>query len=157
MLKLFNLFGNPTAIEQVLKEAIPDSEEALQSKACLETDLDKINKARNRVLDHIVKDLLTQPQAEKSLPDRKDRETLLRAESERAEGQITDVTSPEPLSVDVEEIKTGFGKWVWAVDEQGEHCIIHRPGGVTISSGGEGGDWVKPGQLIPFRRHRDVS
>lgn len=66
-----DLLGNPAAIERAIQTAAPDCDKALKVRERLEGELAKVEKARNRVLDWIARDLITDVQAEAKLVARR--------------------------------------------------------------------------------------
>jgi DNA invertase Pin-like site-specific DNA recombinase len=105
LVDLFEMFGNPAAIEKAVKAAVPDCDKALIRKAKIEADLAGIDKARNRILGQIEKDTITDAQAEGKLKDLKNRETDLRAELETLVATLKEVPDPETIELFVEQIK----------------------------------------------------
>lgn len=78
--KLFETFGNPAAIERAMREAIPDCDQLIKRRRLLETELEKIARGRDRLLDLVLKEAITSEQAEAKLDQVKPREAELRAE-----------------------------------------------------------------------------
>lgn len=125
--KLVNLLGNPAAIERAIKACIPDCDEALGRKQALECELAKIERARERVLDLVVKDSLTDAQAEKKLGELKQREAGLRTELETLESSLANLPDPEAIRVFVDRSDDGT---VMVHDEEGNVL----PGGNYLST-----------------------
>jgi hypothetical protein len=75
--QLFDLLGNPTAIDRAVKDAIPDCDAALKDKARVEVEMGKVEKATTDILALIAKGLLDPGQAEKQLQSLKDRKLTL--------------------------------------------------------------------------------
>ena len=67
MRDVFNLLGNPAAIERAVKAAIPDAVKAIKQRERFQVEVAKIQKARDRVLSLIQKDAITDKQAEGNL------------------------------------------------------------------------------------------
>ncbi len=76
--QLFDMFGNPAAIELAVQAAVPDGKKTQRERTRLEAEIGKIEQGRNRVLDLIERDSITIAQADKKLSQMKDRETTLR-------------------------------------------------------------------------------
>jgi DNA invertase Pin-like site-specific DNA recombinase len=106
--ELFGLFGNPAQIERAVRAAIPDCGQARADKERLEGELAKIAKARNRVLDRIEDDDLTDAQAKAKLLDLKEREAALRSRLESIEASLADVPDEEALRLYVSHIEHPF-------------------------------------------------
>ncbi len=85
---VFNLLGNPAAIERAVKAAIPDANKAIRQRERLQADVAKIQKARDRVLSLIQKDAITDRQAELKLLQLKSQEAALLA---KLDGLVVDV------------------------------------------------------------------
>ncbi|MGD0900143.1 MAG: recombinase family protein, partial [Thermoguttaceae bacterium] len=94
---LFNMLGNPAAIEQAIKAAVPDCDKALKQRERLEAELAKIERARNRVLDLIERDTITDAQAAAKLQALKDREATLRGELDKLAAALADVPDAETV------------------------------------------------------------
>lgn len=95
---LFNLFGNPAAIKRAVKSAIPDGDKLSKRKLTLEAELTKIERARGRVLDHIIKDAITDAQAAPKLIQLNKRENELRIELEKVLGSLGSSVDGDDLS-----------------------------------------------------------
>jgi site-specific DNA recombinase len=104
ILQLFNMFGNPTAIERAIKAAVPDCDKALKRRRHLEEELAKVGKARDRILSYVAKDTLTDEQAEKQLRELKERESGLQGEMDKLSATLADVPDEESLRVYVEKV-----------------------------------------------------
>jgi hypothetical protein len=109
---------------------VPDASESLACRDRLDAELDKIAKARGRVLDLIEKDLIDDAQAEKKLRDLKDRETTLRAELDSIIAALIDLPDEPTVRRYVERITSSLRTSVIVYDENGEPC----EGGNTIST-----------------------
>jgi hypothetical protein len=57
---LFELFGNPAQIERALKAAVPDCDDALKRRERLRKEHDGVQRARERILGLIRKDLISE-------------------------------------------------------------------------------------------------
>jgi DNA invertase Pin-like site-specific DNA recombinase len=112
---LFNMLGNPAAIERAVTAAIPDCEKALNQRQHVEEELAKIGKARDRVLGLIEKDALTDAQAETKLRDLKDREAGLRAELDKLAVMLAEVPDAETVRRFVEQV----GDAIFVLDDEG--------------------------------------
>src|SRR5262249_32127400 len=99
---LFDMLGNPAAIERAVKAAVPDCDKALEQRRPLEDELAKVGRGRERVLGLVAKDLLTDDQAEKQLRELKERESGLRAELDKLAAALADVPDAEAVRVFVE-------------------------------------------------------
>lgn len=78
--KLFDLFGNPAALARAVEAAVPDAAKTEKHRQRLQDELTKIEKARNRVLTLIEKDVISDGQAEEKLLALKAREEKARRE-----------------------------------------------------------------------------
>ncbi|HEY7427120.1 MAG TPA: recombinase family protein [Gemmataceae bacterium] len=77
IVQLFNLLGNPAAIDRAVKDAIPDCDAALKDRGRLEKDMDRISKARANLLTLIERGALLLEEAEKKLNDLRERREAL--------------------------------------------------------------------------------
>lgn len=117
--QLFEMFGNPAAIERAVKAAVPDCDKALKQQGRIQAELAQVESARNRVLNLIERDTLTIEQAEKKLRDLKDREAGLRANLDKLAAALADVPDEETVRCYVERIEGVFGPTIVVQDEQG--------------------------------------
>lgn len=123
---LVNLFGNPAAIERSVRAAIPDADKSLKRRKWLEEELTKIDKARDRVLSLVEKDVITDDQAEKKLGEMKEREGLLRGELETLKAALQEMPDEEELKLFVERTRES----VIVYDQSGEQ----QPGGSGLGT-----------------------
>jgi site-specific DNA recombinase len=124
---LFGMLGNPAAIEQAIKAAIPDCEEALTRRQHLEEELAKVSRGRERVLGLVAKDLLTDGQAEKQLRELKEREAGLRSELDKLAATLAEVPDAETVRLFVEQMEDAIGPII----------IIHDGEGNTYAGGND--------------------
>jgi DNA invertase Pin-like site-specific DNA recombinase len=115
---LFNMLGNPAAIERAVKSAVPDCDKALKQRERLEAELAKIEKARNRVLDLIERDTITDAQATAKLQALKERETALRGELDKLAAMLADVPDADTMRQAALEIQEVCGA-IFIVDDAG--------------------------------------
>jgi site-specific DNA recombinase len=90
---LFGMFGSPAAIERAVKAAAPDCEKLLKERRRLEGELGKVTRGRDRIVGLIVRDSLTDEQAEEQLAELKEREEALREQLERLGEQLVSVAA----------------------------------------------------------------
>lgn len=102
--ELFQLLGNPASIERAIKAAIPDCDRLVEKRERLEVELTKKDKARNRLLDLIEKDAITDEQAAKKLHDLKESEVGLRAEMEKVNLALADLPGERGIGLFVEPV-----------------------------------------------------
>lgn len=102
--QLFSLFGNPAAIERAVQSAVPRNEEMVVRKEHLDLELAKIERARDRILALVIKDVLTDEQAEKQLRELKTGEDEMREERDRIARQLDSLPSQEELRIYVEKV-----------------------------------------------------
>lgn len=107
LLDLFNTFGNPAALERAIKAAVPDCDKIMKRRDHLQEELAKTDRARNRVLDLIDKDSITDAQAGKKLGELKDREAELRSELDKIAVTLANVPDQETLRLYVETTDDG--------------------------------------------------
>jgi DNA invertase Pin-like site-specific DNA recombinase len=130
---LFNLFGNPAAIERAVKAAVPDCDKALKRQEHLKAELAKVERARGRVLDLIDKDALTDAQAEGKLRELKEREDTLQAQLDEVAATLADVPDAEEVKRWVHRIEDGCGPGIPDItvfDDNGEMYV----GGNDVAS-----------------------
>jgi DNA invertase Pin-like site-specific DNA recombinase len=99
---LFDMFGNPAAIERAVQSAIPDCAEEVKRRLRLEGELTNLRKARSRLLNLVVKGAITEDQAEAELTGLKEREELLGQQLDKLAAVLADVPDPEAIRCYVE-------------------------------------------------------
>jgi hypothetical protein len=119
--ELFDLMGNPAAIERAVTSAVPNNTEAHAKKTRLDMELQRIAEARDDILNLIQHRKLTRDQAAKKLDSLQKRESLLRQEQGSVEEQLANTPSPDELRLHVEEIidSMGTGKSIFLMDAEG--------------------------------------
>ncbi len=137
--QLFNMFGNPAAIERAVKSAIPNCDEALSRKQRLEAELAKVQKGRDDVLALIERGAVALSEAEERLRKSGERAEALRGEIGKLEDALDDVPDEQDVRCWVEacttkrdEIETGqhVDDYVFVYGDDGNM----RAGGNSISS-----------------------
>jgi len=97
---LFNVFGNPKAVEEAMQAAIPDQEEKRkQQERVKELDrlIEKETKARQRILHLVRKGDVTEDEASQELQAAKDAETRYQEERGRLAASLENVPTPEEV------------------------------------------------------------
>jgi hypothetical protein len=117
--KLFEMFGNPAVIERAVKAAIPDCDKAIERQRKLEADIASVEKARGRIIGLVVREAITEQQAEKELMELKQRDRLLREQLDNLKLTLQDVPDEESLRVYTERIEDAFGQAFYEVDGDG--------------------------------------
>lgn len=164
---LFNMFGNPAAIERSVRAAVPDCDKALRRRARVEEELAKLAQARDRVLALVIEDHLTESQAAKKLGELKGREGVLRDELGRLNAALADVPDP----ADVRRYVERFGESVVVFDDGGNQyaggndvqsfllmsrqerrALVESVFGAHLPDGTPGGVYIKPAGGQRFRR-----
>lgn len=105
---LFNTLGNPAAIERAVKAAIPEDGKARRRAERIKKEIAKIERARNRVLGLIEKDLITDEQAEQKVRELKDREAKYQQELDQLAATLANVPDEDGLKYYVERIGDGI-------------------------------------------------
>jgi site-specific DNA recombinase len=111
MLHLFDCFGNPQAVQQAVEKASGDIEKIKEYRtrlARIEGELEKIAQGRQRVLDLVIKDAISQPDAEDRLKTLKDRESALREERDRLSEFLGSKPTPEQIEDTSKRIAAAF-------------------------------------------------
>jgi DNA invertase Pin-like site-specific DNA recombinase len=113
--QLFNMFGNPAQIERAVRSAVPDCDSLLKRRQTVESNVERLSKARSRILSLIVKGTITDEQAEKQLEDLKEQEGVFRDELYRLTEQIGNLPSEDELRIYVEKVNS----LIFLYDDQG--------------------------------------
>jgi hypothetical protein len=104
---LFECFGNPQAVQRAIEDATPNLEkiqELRKRRARVAGELEKIDKARNRILGLIEKDTLTDAQAAAKLNEMKEREARQQNQLRSIDGQLGNVPSPDAIRAVAERV-----------------------------------------------------
>lgn len=116
---VFDMLGNPSAIERAVKATIPDHDRAVGRRERLTAELAKIDKARDRIIGMIEKDAITDEQAESKLLELRRRETELRAQLETVQTMLSEVPDTEAIRLWVHRIAVDGGEDIVIQDEDG--------------------------------------
>jgi DNA invertase Pin-like site-specific DNA recombinase len=133
--ELFNLCGNPAAIERAVKAATGDHAEAQGDRERLVGELDKVAKAIRDVLTLIERRALTLEQAEARLLKWQERERELRERIGVMDEELIEVPTAEEVRLFVEELepyRPGGPPVLWLMDEKGD----------TYAGGNDLGTWL---------------
>jgi len=167
--QLFDMFGNPTAIERAVNRAIPDCDKTRKRLSTVEDELAKVEKGRNRVVGMIAQDLLTDEQAASKLRELKERESILQTEREQLNATLADVPDEPTLRKYVQKVKEtilvydGDGTIEPANDVQTfvdmtrteRRNLVEAVFRVPLADGKPAGIYVTPdGQYGPTRRRK---
>lgn len=110
--QLFECFGNPVALQRAMERAVPNNERADGERKRLQhlaSELTKIEKGRNRIIELIKKDTITDAQADKHLGELNQREVKLREEFESLTSHLDNAPSPEQIKAIAESVGRKFG------------------------------------------------
>jgi DNA invertase Pin-like site-specific DNA recombinase len=147
--QLFNMFGNPAAIERAIKAAVPDCEEALRRRGRLAADLAKVEKAQGRLIDAIADGLLTRDQARRKVDELKGREGALRAELDKIDATLADVPDEGAVRLYVERFGSSGTSYGNVRDEDGnpvtrpyDNVEVIDDSGQTYVGGNSLGTWL---------------
>ncbi len=102
LMHLFNLFGNPVAVQKAIEAASPDLDKIKQYEQRLSritAELERIERGRQRILELVVRDAIRQEQAEAKLTDIKEREASLRDEQARLGDYLASRPSQEQITL----------------------------------------------------------
>jgi hypothetical protein len=110
---LFNMVGSPAAIERAVRATVPDKEHKRLVR--LKAELDKVVKARGRVIDAIADDTLTKSEAKAKLDELAGREAQLRGECDKLE----DVIGEAPDANEVRRYVDKCGEAIFIYDDNG--------------------------------------
>jgi DNA invertase Pin-like site-specific DNA recombinase len=102
---LFNLLGNPAAIQKAVKAAVPDCDKVMKRKAKVEGELARIDKARKRLVSLIVKGTISDEEAESQLDELKRQRTDFEAELEALAAALIEVPTEDGIKLFVERTK----------------------------------------------------
>lgn len=126
VIQLFNLLGSPAHIERAIRSAVPECDKLMKRRQVLEVDLSKLVKGRERILSLVVKDVLTDEQAESQLSALNQRESILRAEMDKLTAQLESIPDEEAIRCYVEKI----GSTIFVYDDN----LNEHPGGNDLGT-----------------------
>jgi hypothetical protein len=147
--KLFEMFGNPARIEAAVRAAVPDCDSMTKRRQLLAADLDKIDRARQRILSKVAKELITDEQADPELAKLRDRETVLRQELDGLAADLDQLPSQEELRRYVEVVKDRFGQTIAVRDLADRVHYAAGTLGETVFVQDEDGDMYAAGKGDP--------
>ncbi len=97
---LFETFGNPIAIEKAIREAQPNSKKVVEARkriADVSIEIGKIEKARNRILNLIERDAISDEQAEQKLGELKAREAKLLDDRDKLSDSVSHLPDADAI------------------------------------------------------------
>lgn len=157
--RIFNMLGNPAALDRAIRDAIPDSDNATKQAKQIEKELKKIDAARNRLLALIVKGTITEAQSEKQLLELNDREAIHRAKMEGLDAILENVLDADALRAYIVELEDSItliddegntyaggndlGSFLLMTDED-KHDLIDRVFGDPLPDGKPAGVYITP-------------
>jgi DNA invertase Pin-like site-specific DNA recombinase len=136
--ELFNLAGNPAAIERAVQAATADHTPAMSDRDRLLAELQKVSRARRTVLDLIERGSLSTDEAEEKLQKWNDRERLLRQQLDVLDEELSAVPTSEQVRLFVEELppfREGGPPVLWLMDDEGD----------SYAGGNDLGTWLLMG------------
>jgi hypothetical protein len=99
---LFETFGDRVKMEQAAKDAIPDLREAKLLKAQLRKnnkELEKINRAKNNLLDKVEKDIIEDEDLRDRFQRHKERENLIKSENETIQYKLSSIPTEREITL----------------------------------------------------------
>jgi DNA invertase Pin-like site-specific DNA recombinase len=118
---LFDLFGNPAAVERAVKRAVPNCEALAKQREWVEKKLAKTERSKLFALKQHDECRLTDAEAEKKLAELAARQTGLLAERDKLAGALADVVNVEQLDEVLDIIEREPGK-VSVIIQAGENA-----------------------------------
>jgi hypothetical protein len=109
--QLFDLFGNPAAVQRAIEEATPNAEkinDLLNRKSRLESSLAEIKAQKDRVIRFIAKGTITDDDATEQLGDLNENEARLRDQLTILTGQLENLPHPDDIKRAAEEFSSAF-------------------------------------------------
>jgi DNA invertase Pin-like site-specific DNA recombinase len=107
--QLANLLGNPAQIERVVRAAVPDRVQEQQRDEQLLAELVKVTRGRQRILDLVSKDLLSDADAENKLKELKERQQVLTREREGLAEALAQAPTKEQVQYFVKKVEEDIG------------------------------------------------
>jgi DNA invertase Pin-like site-specific DNA recombinase len=116
---LFQLVGNPAAIERAVGAAMPDVTKARREAARLQAELDKAHKQRGRVVDAIADGVLDNSEAKVKLHEIGQREDYLATQLSKVRTSLEQIPTKEGLQCYVERVRDAMGTAIFVYDSDG--------------------------------------
>lgn len=141
--QLFEVFGNPKALERAIEQATPNAAKAQSDQKRLQglaKELSKIEKGRDRILSLVAKDTITDAQAEKQLTDLQQRESKLRTELERLSVHLENL----PTAKEIQAITTAVSGKYGNKKSTARRRVIEHP----INHGFDNMTWEEKRALV---------
>jgi hypothetical protein len=113
--ELFDTFGNPTAVQQAIEDAMPNAEHVKDFRAQQERlrgELANVDDGRARILRLVAKGLVTDAQAEPQLVELRDRGTRLQTELDRLAATPDNLPTPHVVKEFAVKVAGKFCKYV---------------------------------------------
>jgi DNA invertase Pin-like site-specific DNA recombinase len=128
--ELFDLFGNPVAVQRAIEEATPNREkvaEHLARKERIQGELAKVKGARERIIRFISKGTITEDDATRELGELRGREGGLLAELGQVQALLQNIPTPEEVKATAGRVAAGFIKYsdarLWARKMTANTCL----------------------------------
>jgi DNA invertase Pin-like site-specific DNA recombinase len=123
LMDLFNMLGNPAAIERAVRAAVPDQARELKRKARLEGELNKVKQALGRLVDAVADGLFTPEQVRQKREELDGRQTDLRAELDELLATLADVPGEEAIRLSCDNFGTAENPSIVVYDDEGENYL----------------------------------
>lgn len=114
MRHLFETFGNPSAVQRAVEKATPNNEKTQEAAKRLEqvtSDLLKLEASRQRILNLIVKDQISESSSDEQLGKLKEREQKLNAERTRLSDELAHVPTRLGIVTRSKEVAAQFRQY----------------------------------------------
>jgi DNA invertase Pin-like site-specific DNA recombinase len=168
---LFDLFGNPDAVQKAIEAATPNLDKVNEYRDRLQrinSALEEVAAARDRIIRLISKGTITEEQAEKELGELKTRQEEFTQEVHRLNASLTNVPTPEEIRQMAEKV-SGMGikrvpirvllkQWEANRDYDGmsfeqKRYLVELVFGGRTPEGKRLGVYVKPGEGKTWNYH----
>jgi hypothetical protein len=172
--KLFDVLGNPAALERAVKKAIPNCDELVGQRERVAKELEKLSGQRKRILRREKEGILSEKDADEELKDIKGQETELLKRREILTAQLSDIVTSEQIKHTLEEVRVGDA--IFLEDSQGNtyaggndvasflemcrgdrrdmHYLIQLSFGTPLSDGKPAGVYVSSAPDIGHQKFR---
>lgn len=112
--QLFETFGNPSAVQKAIEEAVPDLDKLndLRKRHTRITEsLQKMDAARQRIIRLVGEDEISEAEAKKQLGAYRERQTKAQAELEQLNEHLAHVPNTEAIRLVAEKVSTTFRQY----------------------------------------------
>jgi DNA invertase Pin-like site-specific DNA recombinase len=127
--RLFDMLGNPSAIQRAVRDSVPSCDKEMQRRKKLIRELGGVKAGIDRIIGAIGKGLISSSEAERQLGNLRERQSLLQVEVNRLDEILASIPSEEQMSCYLERVERARG---WSLPG------VPLPDAITVIDGNSG-------------------